>query len=221
MSSEGSEGDVGDVEEDCVVQTHPTLTGMLFYISLCHYGFELCVAGEVCEPDADVVGDGSQPQGWYPFADRTQFEVADFLYRRVQMSAGNIDTLMELWERSSTTSHHDNCAPFPSCEAMYQHIDAIPYSKLDWQSFTLLYGDESDDPEAQPAWMEDPQVVWYRDPLSVLRSIIANPAFDGSFDYVPYHEYRHGVHCFQNFMSGDWAWKQAVSIFFFIYSAVS
>lgn len=129
------------------------------------------------------------------------------------MSAGNINILMELWERLSATSDRDGCTPFTNSGAMYRHIDAITYSKLDWLSFTLLYGDESDDPEVQPAWMKDPQIVWYRDPLSVLRSVIANPAFNGSFDYTPYHEYRHGVHHFQNFMSGDWAWRQAVSIF--------
>lgn len=58
--------------------------------------------------------------------------------------------------------------------------------------------------------MNDPQVIWYRDPLDVLRSMIANPDFAEEFDYTPYHEYINGVHQFHDFMSGDWAWKQAV-----------
>ncbi len=128
------------------------------------------------------------------------------------MSAGNVDTLMELWEASLAT-YNDN-APFVNCEDMYRYIDTIPYGKVQWQSFTLICGKEVDESETRPFWMEDPQIVWYRDLLDVLRVMLANPAFDDEFDYVPYHRYLNGVHRFRDFMSGDWAWKQAVSNLF-------
>lgn len=174
-----------------------------------HFGL---IAGDICDPDPNLI-DEDEPQDWYPFTSHAQFELTDFLYRHVQMSAGNIDTLMELWESYLVADHGHS--PYIHCKEMYQRIDAIPYGKVDWHSFTLTYNYE-DGTDDLPSWMEDPQVVWYRDPLKVLRSIIANPSFDGEFDYVPYHEYIDGVHHFQNFMSGDWAWKQAVSDFHII-----
>lgn len=169
------------------------------------------MAGDICERDPNLV-DEDGPRDWFPFTDRTQFEVADFLYRRVQMSAGNVDTLMGLWDSSLPSGHAH--APFLTCNEMYRFIDAIPYGKVDWRSFTLTYRSEAD-MDYPPSWMEDPQIVWYRDPLKVLRSMIGNPAFNGEFDYVPYHKYIDGVHHFQDFMSGDWAWKQAVCIYVF------
>lgn len=167
----------------------------------------ISLTGDICEPDPDSI-DEDEPQDWFPFTSRAQFEVTDFLYHRVRMSASNVDTLMGLWESSLATNHAH--APFLTCNEMYRYIDAIPYGKVDWRSFVLTYSPE-DDIDNPPSWMEDPQVIWYRDPLKVLRSIISNPSFDGEFDYVPYHKYVNGIHHFQNFMSGDWAWKQAVS----------
>lgn len=52
--------------------------------------------------------------------------------------------------------------------------------------------------------------VWFRDPRNLLHNLIANPDFQDEFDYAPYHEYVDGQHIFEDFMSGDWAWTQAV-----------
>lgn len=41
----------------------------------------------------------------------------------------------------------------------------------------------------------------------------SSPDFDGEIDYAPVQEYRgDGVHRYQNFMSSNWSWKQAVSV---------
>ncbi len=55
----------------------------------------------------------------------TQFEVAEFLYCYIQMSASNVDILMESWEVSS-----DDYVLFKNCEEMHQYIDAVPYGKV-------------------------------------------------------------------------------------------
>jgi hypothetical protein len=44
---------------------------------------------------------------WTPFQNRTEFETADFLYRRNQMSASDIDTLLDLWA-SSLLKYNDH-----------------------------------------------------------------------------------------------------------------
>lgn len=167
-------------------------------------------AGVPCQPGPDDIQqvDNADYSDWYPFENQVQFEVADFLYHRAQLSAGNIDSLMAIW-KASLAARTDTQAPFLDSNHMYRCISAIPYSRIEWQSFTLTY---SQDVELRQPWMDDSQIIWYRDPLEVLRSIIGNPAFDGEFDYVPYQEYIDGIHHFQNFMSGDWAWTQAVSI---------
>lgn len=125
------------------------------------------------------------------------------------MSAGNINILLRLWNASLTT-HHDQ-APFRNHKTLYNLIDAIPYGDVPWRSLTIKHPlNEEEGP--RPPWMEEQQVVWYRDPLQVLREIISNPDFMDEFDYVPYHKYSaDGIHQFRNVMSGDWAWRQAVS----------
>ena len=46
--------------------------------------------------------------------------------------------------------------------------------------------------------------------------MLANPEFAEHFDYAPHRQYDpnlNGFHRYENFMSGDWAWKQAVIIY--------
>jgi hypothetical protein len=53
--------------------------------------------------------------------------------------------------------------------------------------------------------------AWFQDPRVLIHNIISNPDFDGEFDYAPFQEHdTAGNHRFQNFMSGNWSWKQAV-----------
>jgi hypothetical protein len=53
--------------------------------------------------------------------------------------------------------------------------------------------------------------IWYRDPRQLFRFMLQNPDFATAFDYTPLHQYdENGNRQYQNFMSGDWAWRQAV-----------
>jgi hypothetical protein len=64
----------------------------------------------------------SHAQGdWTPYASRGQFEVAEFLYQKVQMSAGKIDTLMDIL--SMMYDGHE--PPFKSHDVLYKSIDAV------------------------------------------------------------------------------------------------
>ena len=151
----------------------------------------------------------SEPHGWYPFHDRVGFETADFLFRKVQMSAGDIDHLMQLW--SATLAPYDHMSPFTSHQDMYRTIDAIELmGTLEWKSFNIRY-EGPPPPGPRPSWMDTKYEVCYRDPRTIIHNLIANRDFVDEFDYVPYHEYDvDGQHRFQNLMSGDWAWRQAV-----------
>ena len=62
--------------------------------------------------------------------------------------------------------------------------------------------------------MSDEYLVCYRDPELVIDLLCGNPDFDGQFDYVPYKEYNEsGDQIFSNFMSGGYAFEQAVREF--------
>ncbi|KAG0693036.1 hypothetical protein DFH29DRAFT_881788 [Suillus ampliporus] len=52
--------------------------------------------------------------------------------------------------------------------------------------------------------------VWFGDP-QLMQNILSNPDSKDKFDYAPLQEYdtSNGAYCFQDFMSGNWCWKQA------------
>jgi hypothetical protein len=56
-----------------------------------------------CREDGSALSPNAMPPekswnvNWSPFEDELQFCIADFLYRREEMSQGNINTLLNLW----------------------------------------------------------------------------------------------------------------------------
>jgi hypothetical protein len=125
------------------------------------------------------------------------------------MSGRNIDTLLDLW--AASLIKHEDHPPFRDHNDLYATIDATPLGDVPWQSFSLTYDGEIPDNGA-PVWMSDKYEVWYRDPRTVIRNMLDNPEFDGKFDRSPFRKFdTNGERQYQDFMSGDWAWKQAVS----------
>ena len=121
------------------------------------------------------------------------------------MSAGNIDELLMLWEASGNE-------PFVDHAHVYDTIDAIPIGGVPWQSFSVSYNGPR--PETNvPPWMEQTYEVYFRDPRQLILNMLANPTFAEDFDYTPLQQFNtKGSHRYENFMSGDWAWKQAVGL---------
>ena len=169
--------------------------------------------GTPCDRDGYDLEHGAvpeaQPEGprpsWSPFNSQEQFETADFLFKKAEMSQGNIDILMELW--AATTG--DGQAPFQDHWEMLATIDAIDYGDTPWQSFTASYSGTKP-PSDPPDWMLKDYTVFFRDPLAVVRKIISNPDFNGQFDHAPYMEFEDEKQRWSDLMSGKWAWKQAV-----------
>ncbi|KAG1894397.1 uncharacterized protein F5891DRAFT_931937, partial [Suillus fuscotomentosus] len=150
------------------------------------------------------------PTDWMPYDNCAEFETAEFLFMRNQMSAKQIDTLLDLW--AVTLIKHNNAPQFANHRDMYATIDATPLGDTPWKSFTLCYNGAKPKQDV-PLWMDGQYDVWYRDPLEMMCSILANCAFDGGIKYSPYHDYTtEDKQYWKNFMSGDWAWKQADDI---------
>jgi hypothetical protein len=147
-----------------------------------------------------------------PFQDRADFELAEFLYARNQTPAVQIDALMDIWASKSG----DNEPPFVDHKYLYNLIDNIKYGDVAWKAFSVSYCGEiptEREGEDTPTWMTSEYEVWFRDPLAVLESQLANPDFDGKFHPAPYREYNEaGERVWSDVMSGNWAWKQAVCL---------
>ncbi|KAG2367402.1 hypothetical protein BDR07DRAFT_1448953 [Suillus spraguei] len=147
------------------------------------------------------------PTDWTPYDNRVEFEMAEFLFMCNQMSARQIDTLLDLW--AATLIKHNDPPPFENHRDMYATIDATPLGDTPWKSFTLCYNRAKPEQDVPP-WMDGQYDVWYRDPLEMTRGILANCDFDGGIEYSPYRDYTtEDKRYWKNFMSGDWAWNQA------------
>ncbi|OBZ65559.1 hypothetical protein A0H81_14416 [Grifola frondosa] len=175
------------------------------------------INGTPCDENGNYLPPGTPPtppptpsaDDWTPYRSRTEFETADLLYRRTQMPAKNIDALMDLWE--ATLLKHQDHAPFASHKDLYDTIDSTRLGDVKWDSFELSYADELPERDV-PKWMTSKYDVWFRDPRAVVQNMLANPDFNGEIEFGPVREYVDGERRLKDFMSGDWAWRQADAI---------
>lgn len=146
---------------------------------------------------------------WSPFNSEVQFRLAELLYLRAEVSATNINTLLELWAQS--LSEADRPAPFETHQHMHATIDASVLGDIPWQCLTTEFsgaviGDT-------PQWMKTTYDVWYRDPDAIVANMLSNPDFARQFDLQAYIDLNpHGEHRWGNFMSGNIAWRHSISV---------
>ncbi|KAF4578381.1 hypothetical protein EYR36_000188 [Pleurotus pulmonarius] len=177
--------------------------------------------GTPCDLDGNPLPPGVPPipkqapkdNDWAPFAHRQQFEIADLVFRKVEMSAGSIDELFSIWGLPA----HDpldalDChVPFKDHNDMYDGIDSSTLGDAPWQCFQVSGDAGPDDPRQ---WKQKIYDVWYRDPDVVLQNMLDNPDFDGEFDYSPYVELDdQGQRRWHNFMSANFAWRHSTMIY--------
>ena len=184
-----------------------------------------------CDKFGNFLNDGEpppppepqDPTDWTPFESRTHFETAAFLFQKEKMSADNIDHLMTLWEASAASTGGES--PFVNYTHLYDTIDRIPVGGVQWQSLSVSYNGPQPETDAPP-WMEQTYDVYFRDPRDLFLNMLANPEFAEDFDFTPKRVFdSSGTRQYEHFMSGDWAWKQAVGFFYicgdcFIHSGI-
>ncbi|PCH39302.1 hypothetical protein WOLCODRAFT_21411 [Wolfiporia cocos MD-104 SS10] len=131
------------------------------------------IDGRPCDSSGTYLDPDTPPPQRYPrerddyspFRDRVEFETAEFLYKKNQMSGGDINTLMTLWAASIIRLGGE--PPFADSEDLYSPM-----------------------PEGEvPSWMSTSYKVWFRDVKTVAENMLSNPDFDGEIDYSPYREY--------------------------------
>jgi hypothetical protein len=134
------------------------------------------------------------------------------------MSGNKIDELMEIWAayqcaQDDSPDDTDSSPPFANARDLYNTIDATEVGDIPWNGFTITYDGEV--PDNPPNWMSTLYEVWYRDPLLVMESQIGNRDFANEMDFAPKRVFSQTrTRQFCDLMSGDWAWEQAVQLFF-------
>jgi len=124
------------------------------------------------------------------------------------MSAADIDFLCQLW--AATLAEYNDSPPYVNHTDLYETIDTTPIGGVPWQSTTFQY--DGPRPDDTPTWMEAEYTIWFRDPRLLFKNMLENPEFVEHFDYAPHRQYdAKGSRSYENFMSGDWAWKEAVN----------
>jgi len=120
------------------------------------------------------------------------------------MPGGQINELMDLWAAKGGDP------PFANHKDLYDTIDSTPLGDAPWKSFSMSYAGPMPD-EDIPPWMLEEFEVWHRDPRIFIQHQLANPDFVDRIHYVPYQEFGvGGEQRWQDLMSANWTWKQAV-----------
>ncbi|KAI0769267.1 hypothetical protein BD413DRAFT_604897 [Trametes elegans] len=192
------EGGVGVQHGGVLREDHPVVSGKPCDEAGCY----ILPAGTAPPPRTSAT-----PDDWSPFGTRLEFELAEFLYKREQMSARNITTLMSLW--AAYALQHGIQPPFADHADLYATIDSIALGDVPWGCLRARYHGPRPETDV-PSWMDDAYEVWYRDPRQIALHMLANPDFAGEIDYAPYREFTgSGDRRYTHYMSGNWAWRQA------------
>lgn len=181
-------------------------------------GHNSSITATPCDRDGNFLAPNTPPPreaaddfSWVPFHSNDEFELADLLFRRAEMSKSNINDLLHVLKTRAT--REGGTVPFKNCDNLHSAIDSITEGEVPWNSFSVQYNGPR--PEMNvPQWMDEKYQVYYRNPHEVVKSMLMNKAFDGNFDYTPYRQYENGQRVWRDFMSGNFGWKQAVRILF-------
>jgi hypothetical protein len=178
-----------------------------------------CLSGTPCTKDgtSDLPPNSPPPPpfehdttDFSPYRSAAEFEFAEFLYSKEQMSAGNITILMDLL---AAQGEGGSVPPFADANDLHNVIDATQVGAVPWEAFSIKYSGPKPAHNA-PNWMSASYEVWFRSPLDVLENMIGNPDFATEMDYAPQQVFdRGGKRLYRNLMSGNWVWEQAVRVF--------
>ncbi|KAI9433539.1 hypothetical protein H4582DRAFT_2112842 [Lactarius indigo] len=166
-----------------------------------HPYLDVCT-GQPCDADGfdlpkDTPPTPEEPRAnddFFPYSSRAEFELADFLFRRVQMAGAKISDLMDIWA---------------AAQDLYNTIDSTEIGGVAWQAFSVEFDGDATGDSAAP-WKTKSYEVWFRDPLKVVEAQIANKEYALEVDYAPKCMFsRAGKRQYSDFMSGNWAWEQA------------
>ncbi|KAF8131961.1 hypothetical protein EV363DRAFT_1398349 [Boletus edulis] len=174
------------------------------------------------KPIADVVGTAATPfermtsvqdasgRGTYaPFADREEWELAQWLIHNVNQRATQEFLKLSIMKDRTQPSYRSNYK-------FLKMIDELPTGP-EWSCRLIqVHGDvgpvENDGFENPPAPDDESEELelWMRDPVACIQELIGNPAFEGNLAYTPekvYVDQEGRTRRYDEMWTGDWWWK--------------
>lgn len=144
---------------------------------------------------------------------RLNFEWLIFYSKKVEMSQGDIDEIMDLWTLDIQRRFDvESGGPFSNHQDLLDTIDSIRSGSAPWKCLKTAVAENL--PATAPEWQKTSYQVWYRDPDVVISNILANPDFSDHFDPAPYvHIGKDGKRHWSDFMSGNFSFRHAVSCY--------
>jgi hypothetical protein len=107
--------------------------------------------------------------------------------------------------------------PFADHDDLYHTIDATEIGHVPWQSFDITYNGPIPAGDTTP-WKKKPFTIHFRDPREIIKHQLANPDFKSEMDFAPKRVFAaDGTREYEDFMSGNWAWRQAVHFIIHIF----
>lgn len=173
--------------------------------------------GLPCDSQGNFLPEGAPPPPWdrpptddySPFKNRADFELADLIFRKDQMSASSINELLEIW---AATLPENQDPPFLNHRHLYDTIDAIEVGDAPWNSFSVSFNGEIPEGDRTP-WKHAQYDVWFRDPHLVLKNQLANTDFATEMDFAAKEVTdENDTRRYTDFMSGNWAWRHSVCL---------
>jgi Plavaka transposase len=146
--------------------------------------------------------------------------LADFLFRKDQMAGKKISELMDIWAayQQFTETEPGQGPPFASAQDLYDTIDSTEIGSVSWQAFSVQFDGPIAEDSTFPQWKTKSYDVWFRDPLKIAEAQIGNKDFGREMNFAPKRVFsRAGRRQYTDFMSGNWAWQQAVCYITYVF----
>ncbi|KAJ7884750.1 hypothetical protein B0H14DRAFT_3128302 [Mycena olivaceomarginata] len=183
-------------------QYHPGLNALP-----CDVNGEYLPPFSIPPPLPQPPANGQDPAAWAPFGSREEFDFANFHFVKLQSSAADINTALDLW--AASVMRYGGTVPWRNSDELYATIDEIQSGHMPWKTYQMRYTGPLP-AGTPPKWMTQIYEVCTRDLRAVLHHQLATTSFKDDVDMIPYRQYNHArKRVWSNLMSGDWAWKQA------------
>lgn len=197
---------------------HPHMTGTFIPFEAKYHYLTSILLGTPCNkvgkdlpphlppPREHQHADGSPD--WYPFNSHHDFNFAWYHFVECESSECKVNQGLNLW--AASVLQFSGSPIWKSAMDLYNTIDQIQHSDAPWRTYSFHYTGQL--PPLPLQWMTRTYKLCTCDTHQVLHHQFANPDFKDKINYRPYKQFnKAGKHIWSNFMSGDLAWKQAVS----------
>ena len=146
---------------------------------------------------------------WYLFTSCLEFDFVWHHFINLESSEHMVNKGLDIWVASVV--QHGGSAAWKSADELYATIDRIQHGDAPWVTHKFHY--QGPLPPSPPKWMTQTYELSVCDTRQVLQQQFANQSFKNQINYTPYKQFNKARKCvWTNFMLGDWAWKQVVSL---------